>query len=125
MGRPIFEEVRRGLSQSPGARGPRAGVARFARLPAARDARRNRGGRLVAGFVGEQFATPEALEALRAIRKEPATGNVVRLAACDPLNLVGIITPGPRVPAFLGNFVTYRDGVPVDTEEPKVGTGAA
>ena len=84
-----------------------------------------RGGRLVAGFVGEQFATHEALEALRAMRKESPSGTTVRLSACDPLNLVGIITPGPRVPAFLGNHVTYRDGVPMDVEDSKLGSGAA
>jgi ATP-dependent helicase Lhr and Lhr-like helicase len=73
-----------------------------------------RGGRLVAGFVGEQFAAPEALEALRAARREPKDGQVIALSACDPLNLVGIVTPGPRVPATLANTVIYRDGVPVD-----------
>jgi ATP-dependent Lhr-like helicase len=76
-----------------------------------------RGGRMVASFVGEQFALPEALDALRAIRKEPKTGAVVRVSACDPLNLVGVITPGPRVPAHLGQHISYRDGVPV-AEEP-------
>jgi ATP-dependent Lhr-like helicase len=73
-----------------------------------------RGGRLVAGFVGEQFAAPEALDAVRAIRREKPRGEAVRLSACDPLNLVGIITPGARVPANMANFVAYVDGVPVD-----------
>ncbi|HET6147047.1 MAG TPA: hypothetical protein VFH68_05905, partial [Polyangia bacterium] len=71
-----------------------------------------RGGRLVAGFVGEQFAAPDALDALRAIRREPARGEIVRLSACDPLNLIGVITPGPRVPATLANTVLFKDGVP-------------
>ncbi|HEX3695911.1 MAG TPA: DEAD/DEAH box helicase [Polyangia bacterium] len=79
-----------------------------------------RGGRLVGGFVGEQFAAPEAVEALRAVRRQsahakdgqPLPGEVVRLSACDPLNLVGVVTPGPRVPATLANTVTFRDGVP-------------
>jgi ATP-dependent Lhr-like helicase len=71
-----------------------------------------RGGRLVAGFVGEQFAAPEAVEALRALRREARRGETVRLSACDPLNLVGVITPGPRVPANLANHVVYADGVP-------------
>jgi ATP-dependent Lhr-like helicase len=75
-----------------------------------------RGGRLVASFVGEQFAAPEALEALRAVRREPRRGELVRVAACDPLNLVGIVTPGPRVPANLANVVVYEDGVPVGPE---------
>jgi ATP-dependent Lhr-like helicase len=71
-----------------------------------------RGGRLVAGFVGEQFAAPEAVEALRAIRRDPKRDQHVRLSACDPLNLIGILTPGPRVPATLANSVALRDGVP-------------
>jgi ATP-dependent Lhr-like helicase len=29
------------------------------------------------------------------------------------LNLVGIVTPGARLPALAGNRVLYRDGVPV------------
>ncbi len=79
-----------------------------------------RGGRLVASFVGEQFALPEALEALRAIRKAPLRGEVVRLSACDPLNLVGTILPGERVPSTLSHFVTYRDGMPIDALDEKV-----
>jgi ATP-dependent Lhr-like helicase len=78
-----------------------------------------RGGRIVGGFVGEQFAAPEALEALRAIRREEPAGQIVRVSACDPLNLVGIVTPGPRVPAVPGHHVHYRDGVPL-LEGPRV-----
>jgi ATP-dependent Lhr-like helicase len=77
-----------------------------------------RGGRLVAGFVGEQFAAPEALESMRAIRREPARGEIVRLSACDPLNLIGVVTPGPRVPATLSNSVVFRDGVPQAFDAP-------
>jgi ATP-dependent Lhr-like helicase len=72
-----------------------------------------RGGRIVGGFVGEQFAAPEALEALRAVRREEPAGQTVRISACDPLNLVGVVTPGPRVPAVPGHHVSYRDGVPL------------
>ncbi|MCH8267217.1 MAG: helix-turn-helix domain-containing protein [Acidobacteria bacterium] len=75
-----------------------------------------RGGRFVAGFVGEQFALPEAVDALRAVHRRERTGEVVRLSACDPLNLVGILTPGPRIPAVIGNEVLYRDGVPIEAE---------
>jgi ATP-dependent Lhr-like helicase len=71
-----------------------------------------RGGRLVGGFVGEQFAAPDAVDALRATRREEKRGEVVRLSACDPLNLVGIVTPGPRVQATLANEVVFVDGVP-------------
>jgi ATP-dependent Lhr-like helicase len=84
-----------------------------------------RGGRIVGGFVGEQFAAPEALEALRAIRREQPAGEVVRVSACDPLNLVGIVTPGPRVPAVLGHHVLYRDGVPVSEEAGRRGRATA
>lgn len=76
-----------------------------------------RGGRFVTGFVGEQFALPEALDELRAVRNPPAIAEVVRVAATDPLNLVGIVTPGPRVPAVIGNAILVRDGVPVASLE--------
>jgi ATP-dependent Lhr-like helicase len=71
-----------------------------------------RGGRLVAGLVGEQFAAPEALEMLRASRKKPSTGERVELSASDPLNLTGVLFPGPRIPAVSGQTVAYRDGNP-------------
>ena len=70
-----------------------------------------RGGRFVSGFVGEQFAMPEAVEVLRAVRKAGPRGELTRLSACDPMNLAGILTPGPRVPAVLGNHLIFRDGV--------------
>jgi ATP-dependent Lhr-like helicase len=76
-----------------------------------------RGGRFVGGLSGEQFALPEAVDALRALRREELRGHFVRVSACDPLNLVGIITPGGRVPAVLGNRIIYRDGVPVAAVE--------
>jgi ATP-dependent Lhr-like helicase len=69
-----------------------------------------RGGRFVDGFLGEQFALPVAVESVRAMRKlDPATGTIT-LSAADPLNLVGILVPGERVPAISGNSVTFRDG---------------
>jgi ATP-dependent Lhr-like helicase len=72
-----------------------------------------RGGRFVAGFVGEQYALPEAVEQLRRVRRQERKGELVRLSACDPLNLVGTLLPGPRTPALAANFVCYRDGLPV------------
>lgn len=72
-----------------------------------------RGGRFVAGFVGEQFALPEAVDALRPFRTSQPDGRMVLVSACDPLNLAGILTPGPRVPALVGNLAVFRDGVPV------------
>ena len=76
-----------------------------------------RGGRFISGFVGEQFALPEALEELRAVRNPGPRAEVVRVAATDPLNLVGVTSPGPRVPAVLGNAVLYVDGQAVASLE--------
>jgi ATP-dependent Lhr-like helicase len=78
-----------------------------------------RGGRFVDGFLGEQFALPVAVESLRATRKVPPNGETVTLSAADPLNLVGIVGPGERVPAISGRTVTFRDGVAVQTREPE------
>ena len=72
-----------------------------------------RGGRFVAGFSGEQFAQPEAIALLREARRKPADGQYVSLSGADPLNLVGILTPGARLPSLAGNRVLYRDGVPL------------
>jgi ATP-dependent Lhr-like helicase len=74
-----------------------------------------RGGRFVSGFVGEQFALSEAVEALRAVKKSPgqAPGSEVKLSACDPLNLSGVILPGPRIPAVPSTFMVFRDGLPI------------
>jgi ATP-dependent Lhr-like helicase len=70
-----------------------------------------RGGRFVSGFVGEQFALPEAIESLRTMRKNGGgVAQEVKISACDPLNLAGIILPGPRVPAVMSNFVVFKDG---------------
>ncbi|MBZ5658052.1 MAG: hypothetical protein LAO56_22555 [Acidobacteriia bacterium] len=70
-----------------------------------------RGGRFVDGFLGEQFALPVAVESLRAHRRLPLSGERVTIAAADPLNLVGIVVPGERIPAISGRSVTFRDGV--------------
>jgi ATP-dependent Lhr-like helicase len=69
-----------------------------------------RGGRFVDGFLGEQFALPVAVDSVRALRKRDAVQETITLSAADPLNLVGILVPGERVPAISGNSVTYRDG---------------
>jgi ATP-dependent Lhr-like helicase len=72
-----------------------------------------RGGRFVAGFSGEQFALPDAVASLREVRRQPASGALVSLSGADPLNLAGILTPGPRLAALTGNRLLYRDGVPI------------
>jgi ATP-dependent Lhr-like helicase len=71
-----------------------------------------RGGRFVTGFVGEQYALPGAVEALRQTRRLDRTGQRVEVSGADPLNLVGIVTPGPRIPALRGQRVVYVDGLP-------------
>jgi ATP-dependent Lhr-like helicase len=68
------------------------------------------GGRFVNGFSGEQYAHPDAVAVLREIRKRPRDGETVRLSAADPLNLVGVVLPGPRIPAVATNSVSYTDG---------------
>jgi ATP-dependent Lhr-like helicase len=72
-----------------------------------------RGGRFVAGFSGEQYAAPEAITLLREARRKAHDGHYVSLSGADPLNLVGILTPGARLPSLSGNRLLYRDGVPV------------
>jgi ATP-dependent Lhr-like helicase len=76
-----------------------------------------RGGRFVSGFLGEQFALPLAVESLRAMRKQQPSGELVTVSAADPLNLVGILVPGDRVPANYGRVVAFRDGVALPPEE--------
>ena len=75
-----------------------------------------RGGRFVTGFTGEQYALPGAVEALRQTRRQERRGEIVRVCGADPLNLVGILTPGPRVPALRTQEVVYRDGLPLGAE---------
>jgi ATP-dependent helicase Lhr and Lhr-like helicase len=110
-------------------------LAREANLPAWRDLlgafRRMedrgevRGGRFVSGFIGEQFALPVAVESLRAHRRAPARGERIAVSASDPLNLVGVILPGDRVPALSGRLVTFVDGVPADAGERDYAVSAA
>jgi ATP-dependent Lhr-like helicase len=69
-----------------------------------------RGGRFVTGFTGEQYALPHAVDALRRVRKLERSGEIVRLSGVDPLNLIGTIVPGSRVPAVRTQTVVYRDG---------------
>jgi ATP-dependent Lhr-like helicase len=72
-----------------------------------------RGGRFVSGMSGEQFALPEAVGQLRAIRREGPRGQLISISAADPLNLVGVVTPGERVPALRRNRIVFEDGVPL------------
>ena len=72
-----------------------------------------RGGRFVEGLVGEQFALPEAIPALRAIARREASGERVVISGYDPLNLVGTVLAGERVPAVIGTRILFEDGVAV------------
>ena len=83
------------------------------RLPPAGGARRDPRRPLRRGLSGEQFALPEAVETLRALKAVPAAVEELRIAAVDPLNLVGVLTPGPRIPAVNGHEVIYRNGAPL------------
>jgi ATP-dependent Lhr-like helicase len=76
-----------------------------------------RGGRFVSGFLGEQFALPRAVESLRAMRNQQPSGEIITVYAADPLNLVGIVVSGERVPANSGRVVAFRDGVAVQPDE--------
>jgi ATP-dependent Lhr-like helicase len=76
-----------------------------------------RGGRFVTSFSGEQFALPEAVGALRSVRREEVREDILVLSAADPLNLTGVVTPGERVPALASTRIGYRGGVPVFVRE--------
>jgi ATP-dependent Lhr-like helicase len=56
-----------------------------------------RGGRFVEGHVGEQYALPEAVDLLRAVRRDRKSSEDLELAAADPLNVTGVLLPGPRI----------------------------
>jgi ATP-dependent Lhr-like helicase len=72
-----------------------------------------RGGHFVSGVSGEQFALPEAIGSLRALRKTAPTGELIAISGADPLNLGGILSPGTRIPAVTANRILLRDGVPI------------
>ncbi len=76
-----------------------------------------RGGRFVTGMSGEQFALPEAVEQLREIRRTPPDGRLTVISACDPLNLIGILTTTDRIRAIPGTRIAYRDGIAVAVME--------
>jgi ATP-dependent Lhr-like helicase len=76
-----------------------------------------RGGRFVDGFIGEQFALPVAVDSVRAMKKTALSGESITISAADPLNLVGILVPGERVPAVSGRTVSFKDGIAVVATE--------
>ncbi len=74
-----------------------------------------RGGRFIAGLSGEQFALPEAVALLRSIRQKPHDGALVSVCGADPLNLLGNVVAGAKLPGLTGARVLYRDGAPIAT----------
>jgi ATP-dependent Lhr-like helicase len=78
-----------------------------------------RGGRFVGSFSGEQFASPDAVHLLRSIRRTEADGSLIAISAADPLNMLGILLPGPRLPQAASNRLLCRDGVPIAVLEAK------
>jgi ATP-dependent helicase Lhr and Lhr-like helicase len=68
-----------------------------------------RGGRFLSGFGGEQYALSEAVESLRGTRTRECNA-MITVAAADPMNLVGIVIPGERVPAVPGRHLLYCNG---------------
>ena len=78
-----------------------------------------RGGRFAGGFSGEQFASADAVHLLRSIRRTEADGSMIAISAADPLNMLGILLPGPRLPQAASNRLLYRDGVPIAVLEAK------
>jgi ATP-dependent Lhr-like helicase len=78
-----------------------------------------RGGRFLGGFSGEQFATAEAVQMLRSIRRAPLYGSMISVSAADPLNLLGIVVPTGRLSPSASNRVLYRDGAPIALMEAK------
>ena len=68
-----------------------------------------RGGRFLSGFGGEQYALPEAVESIRASRTRECSA-IIAVSAADPMNLIGVVIPGDRVPAVPGKQVLYCNG---------------
>jgi ATP-dependent Lhr-like helicase len=82
-----------------------------------------RGGRFVAGFLGEQFARPEALDLLRHIRRSEKSSENIDVSAADPLNLTGIILPGARTSALDSGTVRIVEGTWPTPVQTAIGLG--
>jgi ATP-dependent Lhr-like helicase len=74
-----------------------------------------RGGRFIAGVTGEQFALPDAIATMRAVRRQPPDETMVCLSASDPANLLGTVLAGTKVPRVAGSRVLYRGGLAIGT----------
>jgi ATP-dependent helicase Lhr and Lhr-like helicase len=72
-----------------------------------------RGGRFVSGVAGEQYALPRAVDQLREARgkvENGAASDWIVISAADPVNLFGVITPGPRIAATHRNALVVQAG---------------
>jgi ATP-dependent Lhr-like helicase len=70
-----------------------------------------RRGYFVRALSGEQYALPEALEMLRAIRVQHASSEPpIALSATDPANPYGVLLPGCGVSREAGNLIVLRGG---------------
>ncbi len=76
-----------------------------------------RGGRFVAGLTGEQYAVPEAVEMLRAVRRSPSDERIVVISGCDPLNLAGVLLPGPALTSTGSTRIALMGGVPAGVRD--------
>lgn len=78
-----------------------------------------RGGRFISGLTGEQFALPSAVDSLRAMRNKQPSNLTLTVSAADPLNLVGIVVPGEKIPGVASRSVALRDGLVYDPENQR------
>jgi ATP-dependent Lhr-like helicase len=76
-----------------------------------------RGGRFVSGASGEQFATPDAVERLREVRRTAPNDRLITISGADPLNLTGVITGDERLRASASTRIVYRSGIPIAAME--------
>jgi ATP-dependent Lhr-like helicase len=83
-----------------------------------------RGGRFVSGYVGEQFATPEAVDLLRAVRRS-AVGADETISTADPLNLAGILLPGGRIHPLAGGEVSLLGASKLSAVSPPLSASTA
>jgi ATP-dependent Lhr-like helicase len=81
-----------------------------------------RGGRFVSGYLGEQFALPEGVELLRALRREERSGETLEISAADPVNLTGFVLPGERLATLSSQTLRLVDGVPAEEADSVLST---
>jgi ATP-dependent Lhr-like helicase len=73
-----------------------------------------RGGRFVNGFAGEQYASVEAIKALKEARrsaKQSGVDEIVDVMAVDPCNVTGVLLSGDRVRSVGSTTIRFRNGM--------------